>query len=82
MNKDQIEYLSKKIVQITNHIEKQLDDKRALMRSYTTEIKDSQKRLNTYARAVGAENIEILNEVMGEFELAEFEKIGRGIVNG
>jgi ribosomal protein S15P/S13E len=82
MNKDQIDYLSKKIVQITNHIEKQLDDKRALMRSYTTEIKDSQKRLNTYARAVGAENIEILNEVMGEFELAEFEKIGRGIVNG
>lgn len=82
MNKDQIDYLSKKIVQITNHIEKQLDDKRTIVRSYTTEIKDSQKRLNTYARAVGAENIEILNEVMGEFELAEFEKIGRGTVNG
>lgn len=79
MNKDQIDYLSKKIAQITTHIEKQLDDKRALLKSYNNEIKDSQKRLNVYAKAVVAESIEPLEEIMGEFELAEFEKIGRGV---
>lgn len=77
MNKDQIDYLSKKIAQITTHIEKQLDDKRALVKSYNTEIKDSQKRLNIYAKAVVTESDEPLQEIMGEFELAEFAKIGR-----
>ena len=77
MNKEQIDYLSKKIVQITNHIEKQLGDKNAIVKSYNTEIKDSKKRLHIYARAVAAESTEVLEEVMGEFELAEFSKIGR-----
>ncbi len=76
MNKNQVDYLSKKIVQITNHIEKQLEDRAALLRSYNTEIKESKKRLKVYAKAVGAESIEPLEEIMGEFELAELEKIG------
>jgi ribosomal protein S15P/S13E len=76
VNSDQIEYLSKKIVQIANHIEQQLEDKATLVRGYNTEIKDSKKRLKIYAKAVGAESIEPLKEIMGEFELNEFEKIG------
>jgi hypothetical protein len=76
MNQDQIEYLSKKIVQITNHIEQQLEDKAILVKGYNTEIKDSKKRLRIYAKAVGAESIDPLKEIMGEFELNEFEKIG------
>ena len=76
MNKNQVDYLSKKIVQITNHIEKQLEDKSALVKSYNTEIKESKKRLKVYAKAVGAESLEPLEEIMGEFELAELEKIG------
>lgn len=82
MNKYQIDYLSKKIVQITNHIEKLLDDKRDLVKGYNTELKESKKRLRIYAKAVEAESIEPLEEIMGEFELAEFEKIGRSIVSG
>jgi ribosomal protein S15P/S13E len=77
MNKSQIEYLSKKIVQMTNHIEKQLEDRSALLKSYNTEIKESKKRIKVYAKAVGAESIATLDEIMGEFELAELEKIGR-----
>ena len=77
MNKDQIDYLSKKIVQITNHIEQQLEDKSVLLKGYNTEIKESKKRLKVYAKAVGAESVDTLNDIMGEFELAEFEKIGR-----
>jgi len=77
MNTEQLEYLKNKIVQIANHIDKQKQDKQALVKSYTTEIKDSEKRLNIYAKAVAADSIEALDEIMGEFELAEFDKIGR-----
>jgi uncharacterized protein YlxW (UPF0749 family) len=77
MNQKQIEFLSKKIVQITNSIARQLDDKAALVKSYNTEIKESRKRLNAYARAVESDSLEPLNQIMGEFEIAEFEKIGR-----
>ena len=77
MNKNQVDYLSKQIVKITNHIEKQLDDRSALLKSYNAEIKESKKRLKVYAKAVGAESIEPLEEIMGEFELAELEKIGQ-----
>ncbi len=77
MNTEQLEYLKNKIVQIANHIDKQKQDKQALVKSYSTEIKDSEKRLNTYAKAVAADSIDALDEIMGEFELAEFDKIGR-----
>jgi hypothetical protein len=77
MNTEQLEYLKNKIVQIANHIDKQKQDKQALVKSYSTEIKDSEKRLNIYAKAVAADSIEALDEIMGEFELAEFDKIGR-----
>lgn len=77
MNTEQLEYLKNKIVQIANHIDKQKQDKQALVKSYSTEIKDSDKRLNIYAKAVAADSIEALDEIMGEFELAEFDKIGR-----
>ncbi len=77
MNTEQIEYLKNKIVQIANHIEKQTEDKKALVKSYSIEINDSQSRLNAYAKAVTSENIEFLNEVMDVFEFNEFEKIGK-----
>ncbi len=77
MNVEQIEYLKNKIVQIANHIEKQTEDKKALVKSYSIEINDSQSRLNAYAKAVTSENIEFLNEVMDVFEFNEFEKIGK-----
>ncbi len=47
-----------------------------MVKSYNTEIKESKKRLKVYAKAVGAESLEPLEEIMGEFELAELEKIG------
>lgn len=77
MNQNQIDYLSKKIVQITNNIQRLLDDKTALVKSYNNEIKESRKRRNAYAKAVEADSLDHLQEIMGEFEIAEFEKIGR-----
>ena len=77
MNKNQVDYLSKQIVKITHHIEKQLEDRATLLKGYNSEIKESKKRLKVYAKAVGAESIEPLEEIMGEFELAELEKIGQ-----
>ncbi len=80
MNKNQVDYLSKQIVKITNHIEKQLEDRATLLKGYNSEIKESKKRLKVYAKAVGNESLEPLEEIMGEFELAELEKIG--LANG
>ena len=77
MNKTQKDYLYAKIVQITNNIEKQIEDRSALLKSYNIEIKESKKRIKVYAKAVGAENLKLLDEIMGEFEIAEVEKIGR-----
>jgi ribosomal protein S15P/S13E len=64
MNQKQIEFLSKKIVQITNHIEKQTEEKKELVAGYNREIKDSKKRVKCYAKAVAAEAFEHLEEVM------------------
>lgn len=75
MNQKQIDFLSKKIVQITNHIHKLTDEKTDLVAGYNREIKDSKKRVKVYAQAVQADSNEKLGEVMGEFELAEFEKM-------
>lgn len=76
MNKDQIEYLSKKIVQITNHIQRQIDDKNVMVKGYNTEIKESKKRVNAMAKAVEVGTSEPLEIIFEEFELAEFDKIG------
>lgn len=77
MNKDQLEYLSKKIVQITNHIQRQIEDKKQMTAGYNAEINSSKKRVIAMAKAVEVDSIDPLNDIMGEFEIAEFEKIGR-----
>jgi len=77
VNNEQIEYLKNKIVQMATHIEKQTQAKKDLTKAYGIEIKDTQKRLNIYAKAVSCDAIEPLHDIMGEFELAEFEKIGK-----
>lgn len=77
MNHKQIEFLTKKIVEITNHISRQLDEKSTLVKGYNTEINASRKRVNCYAKAVERDDIEQLEPIMEEFELAEFQKIGR-----
>jgi hypothetical protein len=77
MNKDQNEYLSKKIVQITNHIQRQVEDRKVMVAGFDSEIKASRKRVIAMAKAVEVDSVDPLNEIMGEFELAEFEKIGR-----
>ncbi len=77
MNKNQVEFLTKKLIEITNHIEVQLENRRAMLKGYNEEIKSSKTRVKAYAKAVQIESIEPLHEVMGEFELTEFEKIGR-----
>ena len=77
MNQKQIEYLSAKIVQISTHIEKIMDDKKVLNAGYNREIKDSKKRVKVYCTAISTDDINKLGEVMGEFELADIEKMGR-----
>jgi hypothetical protein len=77
MNKDQFEYLSKKIVQITNHIQRQVEDRKVMLAGYNSEINAGKKRVIAMAKAVEIDSIDPLNEIMGEFEIAEFEKIGR-----
>jgi hypothetical protein len=77
MNQKQIEYLSAKIVQISTHIEKIMDDKKVLNAGYNREIKDSKKRVKVYCNAISTDDINKLGEVMGEFELADIEKMGR-----
>lgn len=76
MNQKQIEFLTKKIVEITNHIERQIQDKKTLVKGYNEEIKASKKRVNAYAKAVETDSSDHLDPVMEEFELAAFEKIG------
>ncbi len=75
MNNEQKQYLMNTIVKITNHIETQIDAKRDMSQAYNREIKDSKNRLKLYAKSVAADNIEILEEIMGEFEMAEFMKL-------
>jgi hypothetical protein len=75
MNNEQKQYLMNTIVKITNHIETQSDAKRDMSNAYNREIKDSKNRLKLYAKSVAADNIEILEEMMGEFEMAEFMKL-------
>lgn len=75
MNNEQKQYLMNTIVKITNHIEAQNDAKRDMVQAYNRELKDSKKRLKLYAKAIAADNIEILEEIMGEFEIAEFLKL-------
>lgn len=75
MNNEQKQYLMNTIVKITNHIETQSQAKRDMSQAYNREIKDSKKRLNLYAKSVAADNIEILEEIMGEFEMAELMKL-------
>ena len=77
MNQLQIEFLTKKIVQITNHIERQMDEKKALVGGYNREVTESKKRLCAYAKAVEMDSVDPLNRIMGEFEMADFEKMGR-----
>ena len=75
MNNEQKQYLMNTIVKITNHIETQSDAKKDMVQAYNRELKDSKKRLKLYAKAIAADNIEILEEIMGEFEIAEFLKL-------
>jgi hypothetical protein len=77
MNEVQKDLLTKKIVQITTHIQRQLEERNALVGGYNREIKDCKSRVLCYAKAVETDSIETLQEIMGEFELAEFEKVGR-----
>jgi hypothetical protein len=75
MNNEQKQYLMNTIVKITNHIEAQKEAKSDMVQAYNRELKDSQKRLKSYAKAIAADNIEILHDIMGEFELADFMKL-------
>ena len=77
MNQKQIEFLTKKIVEITNHIERQLDEKSTLVKGYNEEIKSSRKLVRCFAKAVELQDEEQLEPIMEEFERAEFQKIGR-----
>jgi ribosomal protein S15P/S13E len=76
MNQKQIEFLSAKIVQISTHIEKVTEDKKDLNAGYNREIRDSKKRVKVYCKAISTDDINKLGEVMGEFELADIEKMG------
>jgi hypothetical protein len=77
MNLGQKELLTKKIVQITTHIQRQLEERNTLVGGYNREIKDSKARALCFAKAVETDSLDPLQEIMGEFELAEFEKVGR-----
>ena len=75
MNNEQKQYLMNTVVKITNHIETQSDAKKDMVQAYNRELKESKKRLTIYAKAIAADSIEILEEIMGEFEIAEFLKL-------
>ena len=75
MNNEQKQYLMNTVVKITNHIETQSDAKKDMVQAYNRELKESKKRLKLYAKAIVADNLEILEEIMGEFEIAEFLKL-------
>ena len=75
MNVAQVEFLTKQIIKLAGHIEKQLADKADLVRGYNTEIKESKKRMACYVKAVTIDHIEALEDVMYETELAEFSKL-------
>jgi hypothetical protein len=77
MNQDQKELLTKKIVQITTHIQRQIEERNDMVSGYNREIKECKTRVLCYAKAVESDSIEALEVIMGEFELAEFDKIGR-----
>ena len=76
MNKDQSDYLSNHIVKITNRIEKLLDDKKELTAGYNREIKESRKKIKAYAKAVETMDVDPLLDVMGQYELEQFQLIG------
>lgn len=75
MNQSQIEYLRKKIVDLAILIDKQLDEKRDLTKSYNETIKQSKKRMRNFASAVKMEDETILHDNMSETEFDEFSRI-------
>lgn len=74
MKPSQIDFLSKKMTDLQIHLDDQLEDKKAIVHTYTEEIKATKKRMTCFAKALRANDETFLHEVMDPIELDEFFK--------
>ncbi len=72
MKPSQIEFLSKKMTALQLHLDKQLEDKKALVHTYTEEIKATKKRMTCFAQTIHIGDETILSDVMDQIEYDEF----------